>query len=285
MLNRSLLALTSVVHLLRPAIAFLIRNGVAYPAFAAAAKELFLQQARAELERDSRQPSLSALTILSGVHRCDVRKLTATPDSQDRHAQQDLNLASQVVSRWLSDPRYLARDGSPAALARSVPVVAAGLKKTRRASFDELASSLSTDVRPRAVLNELERLGMVAVEGDRVRLLEPGFVPRQGFAEMATLMSENVRDHVAAATLNLEGGHNFLEQAVFVEELSAASAHRLHVCAARAWQAAFQTVMREAHTLHAHDKRHTPPAQRTHRARFGTYFFESNDHEVSDQAV
>jgi len=41
MLTRSLLALTSVVHLLRPAIAFLIRHGVAYPAFAAAAKEMF----------------------------------------------------------------------------------------------------------------------------------------------------------------------------------------------------------------------------------------------------
>ncbi len=283
MLTRSLLALTSVVHLLRPAIAFLIRHGVAYPAFAAAAKEMFLQQARDELEHAGQQVNLSALAILSGVHRCDVRKLAAAPDGQDRQAQKDLNLASQVVSRWLSDQRYLTRDGLPATLPRVAPA-GTTTGQARPASFDELANSLSTDVRPRALLNELERLGMVAVEGDRVRLLEPGFVPRQGFAEMATLMSENVHDHIAAATLNLNGGHNFLEQAVFVEELSAASAHQLHVCAARAWQSAFQTVMREARALHAHDQQHTPAAERTHRARFGTYFFERNDHEVSDQA-
>ena len=44
------------------------------------------------------------------------------------------------------------------------------------------------------------RLGM-AEEGEdgQIRLLVAGFVPRQGFAEMAQLLADNLSDHAAAA--------------------------------------------------------------------------------------
>ena len=63
-------------------------------------------------------------------------------------------------------------------------------------------ASISSDVRPRAVLDELVRLGM-AEEGEdgQIRLLATGFVPRQGFAEMAQLMQDNLHDHLARAEI------------------------------------------------------------------------------------
>ncbi|PTT20615.1 hypothetical protein DBR12_08915, partial [Acidovorax sp. HMWF029] len=145
---------------------------------------------------------------------------------------------------------------------------------------DGLVASISSDVRPRAVLDELVRLGM-AEEGEdgQIRLLATGFVPRQGFAEMAQLMQDNLHDHLAAASLNLEGEHNYLEQAVFVDQLSEESAHRLHVVAAKAWRQAFKTVMTEAQARYDHDQKNTPAGERNRRARFGSYFYAADQDE------
>src|SRR5690606_9272854 len=104
-----------------------------------------------------------------------------------------------------------------------------------------------------------------------------GFVPRQGFDETVALMRDNLHDHLAAAAENLDGAKNHLEQAVFVDGLTAESAQQLHVVSARAWRQAFRTVMREAQSRHDHDQTHAPPEKRTRRARFGSYFYAEND--------
>jgi tRNA C32,U32 (ribose-2'-O)-methylase TrmJ len=91
-------------------------------------------------------------------------------------------------------------------------------------------------------------------------------------------LRDNLRDHAAAAVANAAGADNFLEQAVFVDELTAESVDQLHAAAARAWRQAFRTVMREAQARFDHDQAHAPAEQRVHRARFGSYFYGS-DHE------
>ena len=96
---------------------------------------------------------------------------------------------------------------------------------------------------------------------------------------MAQLMQDNLHDHLAAASLNLEGEHNYLEQAVFVDQLSEESAHRLHVVAAKAWRQAFKTVMTEAQARYDHDQQNTPPGERNRRARFGSYFYAADQDE------
>lgn len=272
MSSRSAIVLASALRLLRPLARLLLRNGVAYPAFAAAMKKVFLEAAAHELKSSGKKPTDSALSLLSGVHRRDVRNLgrLAEPLSADDAAEAPMSMASQVVARWLGDVDCLDDEGQPRPLPRagSAP------------SFDGLVLGISSDVRPRAVLDELVRLGMAEETADEVRLLAPGFVPRQGFAEMAQLLQDNLHDHVAAASLNLDGGHNYLEQSVFVDQLSAESAQQLHAAAAKAWRQAFKTVMREAQARYDHDQAHTEPAQRIHRARFGSYFYaaDKDDH-------
>ena len=83
-------------------------------------------------------------------------------------------------------------------------------------------------------------------------------------------------DHAAAATLNADGQHNYLEQSVFVDELTADSAHHLHVVSARAWRQAFRTVMREAQARYDHDQKNATAKERVHRARFGAYFYAAD---------
>lgn len=254
------LVLDAVLAAVRPLVRLLVRHGVTYPAFAAALKRVFLDAARAELAAKDMPQTDSAVTLLSGVHRRDVRQLARlTPAAKPPASAEPLSLAAQVVARWMAArPRRGAASRAHAAL-------------LTRADFDALVAGVSSDVRPRAMLDELVRLG-VAREGESgIELLADGFAPRQGFAETASLLAANLADHAATAAQNLQGDANFLEQAVFVDQISAASAAQLQAVAVQAWREAFRSVMGEAQARFNADAS-LPEPERSHRARFGVYF-------------
>jgi Family of unknown function (DUF6502) len=267
--------LTRVLQALRPLVRLLVHHGITYPALATALKQVFLDEARRELQQRGMPVTDSALTLLSGVHRRDVRTLTreAPPRAGARgakgtraapaDAEAPKSLAAEVVGRWMHERRYLARGGHPRVLAR-------GAGET--GSFDHLVESVSRDVRPRAVLDELLRLGVAEETPEGVRLLAEGFAPKRGFEEMAALFAANVHDHTAAAVANLRGEANFLEQAVFVDEISEDSARQLSQAGVAAWKVAMRDVMDAAQQRFDADQA-LPAAERRQRARFGVYFY------------
>jgi hypothetical protein len=192
--------------LLMPWVELLVRQGVTYPQLAASLKQVFFEAAQAELQRTGQRQTDSAISLLSGLHRKDVRAVAPT-----------VPLSTQIVTRWLTDPRYRDRRNKP----RDLP------RHGATASFEALASSLSRDVHPRTALEELVRLGVVTLQGDLVCLNGDAFVPRQGFAEMVDLLARNVADHIAAGAHNIEAedaGARFIEQSVFAASLTPESA-------------------------------------------------------------
>jgi len=284
------LALDRVLRVLQPLVRLLLRNGVTYTVFVAALKRVFLQAAQQELATRGMVQTDSAVSLLSGVHRRDVRKLlrgapeiasdTASdrtsdtaPDTSSKapagpSAPAGLGLAAQVVGRWMNDAQFVDALGASRTLPRS----------GERGSFDALVAGVSRDVRPKAVLDELLRLGVVhETEQGAVVLESTGFAPRQGFEEMSWLFAQNLQDHAAAAVANLQGEGNFLEQAVFVDELTALSADRMRQVSLSAWKTAFKTVMQEAQDRFDADAAQAPADQRTHRARFGVYFYSERE--------
>jgi hypothetical protein len=120
-------------------------------------------------------------------------------------------------------------------------------------------------------------LGIAQETPDGVILSSPGFAPRHGFVEMSHLFKANLHDHLAAAAQNLDGDKNFLEQSIFVDQITEESAQRLHVVSAKAWRQAFKTVMQEAATRFEQDQRDAAPHELTHRARFGVYFYSQQE--------
>ena len=267
------LALDRVLRVLQPLVRLLLRNGVTYTVFVAALKRVFLDAARQELAHQGMPATDSAVTLLCGVHRRDVRNLTrAAQESQQAQQAQPplpaaLGLAAQVVARWMHEPAFQNAAGQASVLTRS----------GARPSFEQLVEGVSRDVRPRAVLAELLRLGVVQETDAGLELEGSGFAPRQGFEEMSWMFANNLQDHAAAAVANLQGEANFLEQAVFVDQLSAASIEQLQQASKQAWQQAFKTVMQTASTRFEHDAAQSPPAERVHRARFGVYFFSERE--------
>lgn len=270
------LVLDRVLALLAPLVRLLLRHGVTYPVFAAALKRVFLQQAQAELAGRGMAATDSAVSLLSGVHRRDVRTLTRGAAAEPASAPPPaLGLAAQVVARWMHEPAFRDADGRLRVLPRDSQAGAAG--------FDALVDGISRDVRPKAVLDELLRLGVVDDSPEGLVLARSGFAPRDGFDEALWLTAQNLHDHAAAAVTNLSGTRprpgGFLEQAVFVDEITAASAERLHDVSVEAWKRAFALVMAEAQARFDDDAAHAPTEQRRHRARFGVYFFSDREPE------
>jgi hypothetical protein len=271
--------LPRVLHVLRPLVRLLVRRGITYPALAAALKHVFLDEAARELGRRGMSRTDSALTLLSGVHRRDVRALTREAGAREAADAQAgaPSLAAEVVGRWMHERRWLDRDGHPRVLPRGTAEAKADrAERTERSNkprtFDQLVEGVSRDVRPRAVLDELVRLGVAEEAEDGVRLLAEGFAPKRGFGEMAELFAANVHDHAAAAVANLDGEANFLEQAVFVDQISEASAQQISQVGVAAWKIALREVMGSAQERFDADQA-LPTAERGRRARFGVYFF------------
>ena len=266
MSSQPTLALDRVLRVLQPLVRLLLRNGVTYTVFAAAIKRVFLQAAQQELAGRGMATTDSAVSLLSGVHRRDVRTLSRGA-AADSAAPDSLGLVAQVVGRWMNGAEFVDAQGASRTLPRG----------GGPGSFDALVAGVSSDVRPKAVLDELLRLG-VAHETDAGIVLErTGFAPRQGFEEMSWILAQNLQDHAAAAVANLQGDGDFLEQAVFVDEITADSARHLHQASLQAWKAAFKSVMAEAQARFDGDAAQAAPEARRHRARFGVYFYSDRE--------
>jgi hypothetical protein len=259
--SRNSIVEATVLRVMRPLVRLLVRHGVTYPAFATALKRVFLDAAIDELRERAMAQTDSAVSLLSGVHRRDVRTLTRAPATRARAAAVPLSLAGEVVARWLSDAAYQDRRRRPRAL--------------ERAEFDAMVASVSSDVRGRAMLDELLRLGVVGEGEGGIALSAGGFAPRQGFAELAELFAANVADHAAAAATNLQGETNFLEQAMYVDRLGDASVERLQRAASRAWAKALPSVLAEAQACSDADAVDAAAAAGGKRVRFGVYFYST----------
>jgi len=263
------IVLEQVLRVTRPLVRLLIRSGVPYQAFATALKHVFVETARAELASRSMAQTDSAVTLLSGVHRRDVRNLSRPASSRKPVDEAPRSLPAEVIARWMSDPAFLDAGQAPRLLERSSEGAAG--------SFDALVEGVSRDVRPRAMLDELVRLGAVREEEGGIRLLGTGFAPRHDFEAMSRLFADNLADHAAAAAANLQGERNFLEQSVFVDEITGDSAEKLQKASVQAWKQAFRTVMDEAQARFDDDAASVDAGQRRHRARFGVYFYTDGE--------
>lgn len=176
----------------------------------------------------------------------------------------------EVVARWVTDEHFVDRKKAPRALAMLAS------QSQSESSFTDLAKLVSKDARPKALLDELLRLGLVNVIDNVVTLNKDGFAPRQEFSEMCALFRENLHDHMAAAVANLNGEQNFLEQAIFVDQLSEASADEFKRVAKAAWKDALAKVLKCAQERFDWDAANTKKSKRIYRARFGAYHYSKN---------
>lgn len=251
-------------RLLRPLVRLLVGQGITYPFLAELLKSVYVETAADEFTVGGKEATDSRLTLLTGVHRKDIRRLRRAPQP-DARPTPAMTLGTQIVARWLGDAAYHDRNGAPRALSRRP-------SKDATASFAALVEKVSKNVRPRSVLDELVRLGVVEVDpDDTVRLVTQGFVPGKEIDAKSFYFGEALHDHLAAGVHNLAGAKPaWLERSVYYDELSPGAIAELQSKSERLSMQVLHEINRDGMALEASN----PPAPGERmRMRLGVFFY------------
>jgi hypothetical protein len=280
--RRSTTLLATTQRAFWPLIRLLLHRGIGYPALAEALKSVFIRVAQAEFPLLGKRETDSRISLLTGIHRRDVKRLRdaararsgATANDRDAGPKtippataEEISLSARVIAIWTGLPQYLDARGEP----RPLPRLA---RKGGEHSFESLVRSISTDIRPRALLDEwLRRRAVTVDKEDRVCLNLDAFMAQKDLDEKAFYFAQNIYDHLSAVAHNLTGTQPpFLERCVFYGALTPESIAELTELARKEGMKALQSVNRRALELKARDAGN--PAARS-RMNFGLYFFST----------
>lgn len=194
-------------------------------------KQSYVEAAHAAHSAVAAHRAVSRISATTGLNRREVTRLMKRRDGA---APARPSAATQAFTRWLTDPALRGANGAPATLPLQGPMP----------SFESLAHSITRDVHPRTLLEELTRLGLARVDqNSRVHLLESAFVPRADLDRMLAFLGDNVGDHLSAAVENvLSDGTRHFEQALFADELSQESLAEARILITAEWQRLLHTL-------------------------------------------
>lgn len=213
-------------RLLMPLARLAVSRGVTHATVDEMLRAAFVDVAHAAYPQLLEHRRVSRISAATGINRREVTRLT---DARKRRAEPERSYPSEAFARWSTHSEYLDGDGKP----RALPRLGAS------PSFETLAQSVTRDMHPRSLLEELMRLGLAEHDAasDTVSLRREAFVPRGDEARMVGFMGENLGDHFSAAVDNvLAIGREHFEQAIYADGLSDESLAELRQLVTQHWR-------------------------------------------------
>jgi hypothetical protein len=256
-------AIEAVQRLLRPLVRLLLAKQITYPYLIGLLKPLFVDVAAKEFQLAGKQQTDSRLSLLTGVHRKDIRRLLNEPQI-DLTPPVNVSLGARLIARWSGESDYLDAQALPKPLPRLA-------QADGSPSFERLVSDESKDIRARAVLDEWLRLGLVNLDAnDVVRLRTGAFVPEHGLEEKLYYLGRNVRDHIESAVHNvLDETPPLMERSVYSNGLSQTAIEELAQMAETMGMDMLRAINQKAQEL----KKTSPGDIPTNRMTLGIYFY------------
>jgi len=195
--KRGLLA--SYGRLLGPLIRILIRNGVSFDEFSAAAKEIYVDVAASKFRVGAKESSTTRTAILAGLPIEVVREIQSAKDSiGTRGLDSNLNRIATILSAWHTDSEFSGPYGVPIELK---------LEGESGATIEALVRRHIGDIPAEPLLRELISVGAVKeTEKGWFRVLTRFYIPKGAAPAGMDHLSRSVEDFVT--TLD----HNALEE-------------------------------------------------------------------------
>lgn len=258
----------AILMLLRPLVRILQRNGVPYGVFADLAKRTYIEVANEQFALPGRKPSISRVSILTGLTRKEVVRVLDLPAIDNAAGIARYNRAARVIAGWVRDLEFCAPDGAPADL----PL------QGEKGSFTHLVKRYSGDMPMRAMLDELERVGAVQANGESVHLLTPAYVPVHGETEKLGILGRDVADLINTIDHNIYGGGagaRRFQRKMAYDNLALEDVAKLRVLAAARAQALLEELDKHFAAADRDVNRDVRGSGRV-RAGVGIYYFEEN---------
>lgn len=175
--------LAAYSKLLRPLIRILLRHGITYAELSEIAKRVYVHTAAQEFRVPGKKMSKARIAIVTGLTRKEVQRIANVKLEGWGGEKTSFSRIGRVLSGWHTDPDFTGPYGMPLELRYDS-------ENPDDVTFVKLVQRFSGDMTPRAMLDELLRVGAV-VETDQnwfkaVRreyvpnLLAPNFLERVG---------------------------------------------------------------------------------------------------------
>ncbi len=213
-----------------------------------------------------KKPSVSRVSILSGLSRKEVQRVLNLPLLGVDEPLEHYNRAARVIAGWVRDPDFLDSTRNPKTLA----------PQDGATSFAELVRRYSGDVPARAMLNELLRVEAVEQLADgAIRLLARAYVPRSSELDKLDILGTDVADLIATIDHNLRHGSTdpLFQRKVMYDNLPAEALPEFRNLSGAQAQALLE---RLDQWLAEQDRDTNPQATGSGRVRagIGIYYFE-----------
>jgi len=252
--------------ILRPLVRIMLRNGIPYGVFADIARRVYVEIGEKEFALPGRKQTVSRISTITGLTRKEVTRMQAA-ETLSRAAQSErYNRPARVIGGWVRDKAYHDNRGRPADL----PM------EGETATFSALVRDFSGDIPPRAIADELVRVGAIEIlpNGD-VRLLTHAYIPRGDQAEKMEILGADVADLIRTIDHNLTctPGEAHFQRRVSYDNVPREMLPALTKKLARKAQSCLESLDR---VLATGDRDLNPGAKGTGRMRTGVgiYYFE-----------
>ncbi len=185
----------ALAKLLRPLVKLLIKQGFSYASFAEVSRRLFVDVAAEDFKLPGKRQSSSRISVLTGINRKDISKILERPNPAENHNPKEGNRPSRIMQGWLRDKDFINESGAPR------PLHFEGAEH----SFSELVRRYGGDVTPRAVFDELTRVGAVSKNPqEKILLCSSAYVPQADLDEKFRIMGQASHDLFSTLDHNLD---------------------------------------------------------------------------------
>jgi len=184
-------------RLLRPLIRILLRHGVTYAELSEVVKTVYVSIAAHEFRVPGKKMSKARIAIVTGLTRKEVQRISES-DKESSRPKTNLSRIGRVLSGWHTDPDYTGPYGMPLELRYDSDVPG-------DATFLRLVQRYSGDMTPRAMLDELLRIGAV-VETDQnwFKVLRREYVPHTLAPDFLERVGYGVHNFVSTIETNIK---------------------------------------------------------------------------------
>jgi hypothetical protein len=172
----------SMVPMFRAVARLAIEQGLTYQTLSHLLRHAMIDVAPAVANSQGVPSNDSQLALMTGLTRREIKRLRETPTARRDTPK---SISDRVAEQWLINPRFCDDQAAPKPLM---------LKDTAGApTFDELVSSVTTDIRPRALLEQWSSRGFITItEDDFVLLNRTAFFSRTDMDVILTSFSQVV---------------------------------------------------------------------------------------------
>ena len=183
--------------LLRPLIRILLRHGITYAELSAVVKTVYVSIAANEFRVPGKKMSKARIAIVTGLTRKEVQRISENSSKEKLTPRTNLSRIGRVLSGWHTDPDFTGPYGMPLELRYDSDLAS-------DATFSKLVQRYSGDMTPRAMLDELLRVGAV-VETDEswFKVSRREYVPHALDADFLERVGRGVHNFINTIEMNM----------------------------------------------------------------------------------